>query len=205
MTEIKTKIKICGITRLEDALLAEDLGADYIGFVFTRHSKRQVMPKQARLIIQHLTRAKPIGVFVEQDLAETRKIAEHTGLLGIQHHVYFKEGFAPYFYIHAQSFEGAQSIENLGQYKKADAFLIDSAIKGIYGGTGKNFNWDVLPHSQIDKIIIAGGIGPGNVAKALHYKPFGIDLSSHVESTQGIKDPALLKQLFKEIHNAKNV
>lgn len=200
-----TKVKICGITRVEDALFAESLGADFIGFIFTRHSKRQIEVEQAIAIVKRLTSAKPIGVFIEQDYDETQEIARAAGLFGIQHYSYFAEGFASYFYIHAQNFYDAQPFDAFLNKPGPDVFLIDHAVKGLYGGTGQSFDWSALPKDRMHKMIIAGGIGPNNVMQALHFNPYAIDLSSSVEVAPGIKDHRLLERFFKEMNNANQL
>lgn len=196
----RPKIKICGITRPEDALKAQALGADYIGFIFTKYSPRQITATQARAMTALLTTARPVGVFVEQDLQQTLEIAATAGLHGIQHHRYFhREALAPYFYIHVCSSDALPEFDFSAQLDSIGALLVDKAAPGTYGGTGQSFDWRALPPAQMARIIIAGGIGPDNIAAALALRPFGVDLSSRVESAPGIKDHHKMEQLFEII------
>lgn len=199
---MKTRIKICGITRVEDALLAEKLGADFIGLILTHHSKRSISADHARDIAGALTTAKPIGVFVEQDFAETINLARHIGLHGVQHYTYFDAGFAPFFYIHAQSI-AAEQHPNMG-FSSADALLMDTKVGSQHGGTGQTFDWSVLPPVHLSRTIIAGGITPDNIADALRLTPYAVDLSSGIEDSPGIKNAQKLQQLFKEVHHVRN-
>lgn len=192
-------IKICGITNLEDALYAEKCGADFLGFIFTQHSKRKVSPQHVKEIVAHLSAAKPIGVFIEQSHEETLEIAQDCNLFGVQHHSYFAQGFDNFFYIYAHGFSAQKPIDNIINQPGPNKFLIDHTTKTQYGGTGQSFDWSALPAAHMDDIIIAGGIGPDNVREALSYSPFAIDLSSRVEIAPGQKDHRLLDQLFQEI------
>lgn len=198
---MRSKIKICGITRVEDALLAEELGADYIGLIFTSQSKRMVSVSQAGAITSRLTRVKPVGVFIEQDFGETLAIAAAAGLAGIQHYSLFDRKPGAYTYIYAQNAAGAADFSQ----PVPDYFLLDSHVDGQKGGTGQVFDWAKMPEQGCEKIFMAGGIGPHNIAEAMRYKPYAIDLSSGVEESPGIKDHKKLKQLFAEIENAEQL
>lgn len=199
---MKTKVKICGITREDDALLAEKLGADFIGFIFSKYSKRQVHPDQAEQMISKLTTAKPVGVFVEQDLEETLSIARQAGLYGIQHHGFFEEGIKDFFYIHTVPVSDQDLAGDIFNISAPDAFLCDTKVKGQYGGTGQSFDWSILPEEQIHKIIIAGGVGAHNISDILKTGAYAADLSSSVESAPGIKDHHKLREFFKEYKDA---
>lgn len=198
-----SKIKICGITRVEDALLAEALGADFIGMIFTRESKRQVVVDQAKEIASKLTSALPVGVFIEQDFDETVGIAREAGLRGVQHHALLFQKPAPFFYIHAHGVTGEVRADVFSD-PAPDYILLDSHAAGQKGGTGKVFDWQYMPAHHRARIFMAGGIGAHNIAAALALKPYAVDLSSSVEESPGIKGHQKLKLLFAEIENAKN-
>lgn len=199
---MRSKIKICGITRAEDALLAEELGADFIGLIFTRTSPRCVTVEQARQITARLTRARAIGVFVEQNFDETTAIAAATGLSGIQHYTLFPAKPAPCFYVHAHAVQG-KTEESLLNHSAPDYLLLDTYSKNQHGGTGKIFDWSILPTLHRHRIFLAGGIGPHNIRQALSHYPYAIDLSSGVEDRPGIKSAEKLKHLFAEIDHAR--
>lgn len=200
---MRPKIKICGITRLEDALIAEDLGADYIGMIFTSKSRRTVDRDTAFQISSELKKAKTIGVFVEQSRQESISISGETLLSGIQHFDLFdrKPPGLSYFYsvrvkntLHDSVFES-----NIPDY-----FLLDAHSDSGLGGTGKTFDWSIIPLHIMQKTIIAGGINAGNISKVIRLNPYAIDLSSSIESAPGMKDHSKMRSLFKEIDNACN-
>lgn len=197
---MRSKIKICGITRLEDALLAESLGTDFIGLILTAKSPRRVPVEAARDIARRLTRAKPIGVFVEQNYAETAALARNIGLAGVQHGTVFDRRPECEFYIHARPAGGDMTVGAVA----ADYTLFDTHKPGQHGGTGEAFDWSLLPPDRA-RIFLAGGINPRNVAKALAQYAYAIDLSSGVESAPGVKDHAKLKHLFTEIDHARQL
>lgn len=198
---MRSNIKICGITRIEDALLAEELGADFIGLIFTRPSPRCITPGQAREITSRLTRAKAVGVFVEQNFEETLAIAKTAGLAGIQHYSLPEKKPAPYFCIYAQAVQGVVD-DTVFQHPVPDYILLDTYSVRQHGGTGRSFDWSLIPPAHHHRIFIAGGIGPHNIAAALALRPYAIDLSSGVEDSPGIKSHEKLNHLFAEINYA---
>jgi phosphoribosylanthranilate isomerase len=195
-------VKICGITRPEDAELAASLGAWAIGFNFWEGSKRRVDPAVAAGIARALRRkVEPVGVFVNPTLDEVVRLAEGVGLTHVQLHG--DEG--PAFCTAVAERTGARVIKALRVGSGADIrsaarfhtdfHLLDAAAGPAYGGTGQTFDWELVTQRRSHvPLILSGGLTPENVAEgiaAVH--PWGVDVASGVESAPGIKDPAKLE------------
>lgn len=204
----KTKVKICGNTSVEDAAIAAELGADYLGFIFTE-SKRQITPQKALEIIQELPNfSNFVGVFFNQPREEVLKIAEQLRLPYLQFHGSEPALYCDYFknlgYSIIKSFRIRDefSLRRIGEYN-ADAFLFDTWSKNEKGGTGQAFDWNLVPKNSfiLEKLFLAGGLTPKNVRSAVQtVKPFAVDVASGVESSPGKKNQALLKAFFEEVH-----
>ena len=193
------RVKICGITRPEDAELAASLGAWAIGFILWPQSKRAADPAVAAGIARTLRRqVEIVGVFVNPTLDEVAGAAESIGLTHVQLHG--DEG--PSFCTAVAQRTGVQVIKALRIGSKADmrdaerfhtAFhLLDADAGSAYGGTGRTWNWDLIGarRSKIP-VLLSGGLDPDNVAEAIAaVQPWGVDVASGVESAPGIKDPA---------------
>jgi phosphoribosylanthranilate isomerase len=192
-------VKICGITRHEDAEQAAALGAWAIGFNFWPGSRRRVDPAVAAGIARELRRkVEPVGVFVNPTLDEVVRIAEGVGLTHVQLHG--DEG--PSFCTAVAERTGARVIKALGVGSGADVrdaerfhtdfHMFDAAAGSAYGGTGRTFDWALVAQRRSKvPLILSGGLTPENVAEgiaAVH--PWGVDVASGVESAPGIKDPA---------------
>ncbi|MGB9641809.1 MAG: phosphoribosylanthranilate isomerase [Candidatus Ratteibacteria bacterium] len=199
------KVKICGITQKKDAEQCDALGVDYLGFNFYRLSKRYILPEKARDIISILKRAKPIGIFVEQDLDYIKMIVDICHLYGIQIHGTER----PEFCYRVRKLFPDQIIIQVFRIKETvpanlrdfdtDYYLFDSFDSASPGGTGKPFNWTVLQKLQpvAQKSFIAGGINPENVGRLIaRINAYGIDIASGVEKAPGIKDIEKVKQLL---------
>ncbi len=196
------RVKICGITRPEDAELAVSLGAWAIGFILWAQSKRAADPAVAAGIARTMRRqVELVGVFVNPTLDEVVGAAESIGLSHVQLHG--DEG--PSFCTAVAQRTGARVIKALRIGSKADmrdaerfhtAFhLLDADAGSAYGGTGRTWNWELIGarRSKIP-VLLSGGLGPDNVAEAVAaVQPWGVDVASGVESEPGIKDPAKLE------------
>jgi phosphoribosylanthranilate isomerase len=192
-------VKICGITRPEDAELAAALGAWAIGFNFWPGSKRRVDPAVAAGIAREMRRkVEPVGVFVNPTLDEVVRLVEGVGLTHVQLHG--DEG--PSFCAAVAQRTGARVIKALGVGSGADIrdaerfhtdfHMFDAAAGSAYGGTGRTFDWALVQqrHSQVP-LILSGGLTPENVAEGIAtVRPWGVDVASGVESAPGVKDPA---------------
>jgi phosphoribosylanthranilate isomerase len=201
-----TKVKICGITRTQDALAAAELGADALGFNFWPRSKRRVEVEKAAEIASELPPfVLRVGVFVNQPRAEVVRIASRTGMQAVQLHgdesPQFCSGF-PLPVIKAVRVEGPRTLAGLDAYTVA-AFLLDSPSPG-YGGSGVPFDWDLVGEIGEDRpIILAGGLTPTNVAAAVRkVKPYAVDVAGGVESRPGIKDHRKLARFIRAAKQA---
>jgi phosphoribosylanthranilate isomerase len=200
------KVKICGITNLEDALTAIDAGADALGFVFHPKSPRHVFPEQAAAIIRHLPPfMQTVGLFVDEPLDMVNATVDQCGLDLVQLHGVEKPGYCDSVrrrVIKTFRVKDITSLEPMRDYRVA-AFLLDAWSPAAHGGTGQTFNWEIAScAAQSNRIILAGGLTPENVAEAVrNVRPYGVDVSSGVESGPGKKDSC---RIFDFISNAKS-
>jgi phosphoribosylanthranilate isomerase len=200
------RIKICGITNLEDALLAADLGANALGFIFYAKSPRCVAPEAAREIIRQLPPfVLSVGVFVNEEAARVRDLAARVGLDWVQLH-----GQEPPDYCRSLGrrvlkgfrIQDEKSLKDLEAYHGAvQALLLDTYKKGQTGGTGETFDWELARRAQsYGPIVLAGGLTAANVAQAIKtVQPQAVDVASGVEAAPGKKDPEKLKAFFSAI------
>ncbi len=204
------KIKICGITNREDALMAAGLGADMLGFVFWERSPRSITPEAAALIIKELPPdLMTVGVFVDEAAARVNEIVDIVGLTIAQLHGAESIEYCGSIkgrYIKALRVKDADSLRCLTYYH-AEAILLDTFVKGRPGGTGASFDWSLLADMDYDgDIILAGGLTPDNIEDALgHYLPYAVDISSGVEASPGKKDPEKIKKFIEKVRGFKNV
>jgi len=202
------KVKICGITNVDDAMAAVDFGADALGFVFYRGSPRYISSDDAAEIARKLppfiTR---VGVFVDEKTEEIEKIIASTGIDIIQLHGEETPDMCRFSrrIIKAIRVKSLESLDSLVNYKgRVSAFVLDTVAPDIVGGTGLIFNWDIAEYAkQFGRIILAGGLNPDNISEAVRrVRPYGVDVSSGIELKKGKKDHNKLK-LF--IERAKGV
>jgi phosphoribosylanthranilate isomerase len=200
------KIKICGITNVEDALLAVDLGADALGFMFYKESKRNIRPHEAHKIISKLPPfITTVGVFVNQEPNEIRNTQEEAGFDIVQLHGDESPDFCKNFgrrIIKAIRVKDGTSLKEVESYP-AGTVLFDTYSEESYGGTGKSFKWEILRDFHTSKrIILSGGLSPENVAQAIGIvNPYGVDVSSGVEEYPGKKSPEKLKKFIETVRN----
>ena len=202
---MNVRVKICGITNSEDAHAAVEYGADALGFVFAK-SPRQITKEQARDIIAELPPfVSPVGVFVDEKADMIKEICDFCGIHTVQLHgneqpSYLKE-LEGYKLIKAFRVKEEDDLKQLANYKP-HAFLLDSYVKGVMGGTGVSFKWEIARQAhKYGTIILSGGLTPKNVKEAIQMvKPYAVDVSSGVESSPGKKDKSLVKRF---IANAK--
>jgi phosphoribosylanthranilate isomerase len=202
---IEMRVKVCGITSYEDAVLALDQGVDALGFNFYRPSPRYIDPAEARKIIRRLPPLwVSVGLFVNaaiEDLLEASRVA---GVQALQLHGDETPGYcrkiSGWPLLKAIRI-GADSIrENLQEYP-VQAFVLDVKDDSLFGGTGKSFDWR-LAQGIDHPVMLAGGLRPDNVREAiLTVKPYGVDVCSGVESSPGRKDRGLLVQFMNEVRN----
>lgn len=202
----RTKIKICGITNTEDAKAAVDFGADALGFIFYKKSKRYVDPGVARSIISSLPPfITPVGVFVNQELDEISEVKKTAGFQVAQLHGDETPDFVssiPFKVIKAVRISDKSDLDKVAQYS-SQAILFDTYSEKEYGGTGKSFDWGILKDfSSTKNIILSGGLNPENVLEAVRIvKPYAVDVSSGVEEEPGKKDHLKIKKFIEAIKN----
>lgn len=197
------KVKICGITSLEDALAAVEAGADALGFVFYPESPRFIDPGEARAIIARLpVFITSVGVFVDESEDLIRRIIREGGIQVLQFHgsespilcTRFREKA-----IKAIRIKDAESIREMQMYD-VDTFLLDTMVDGTKGGTGRTFNWKYAEMAkEHGRIILSGGLNPSNVEEAVRrVNPYGVDVSSGVEQSPGVKDHHKIREFVRE-------
>ena len=206
-----TPVKICGITRAQDARLAERLGAWALGFNFYEKSPRAVAPADAWKIRRKLApTTQAVGVFVNWKPEVIMYLVHALQLTSVQLHgdetpkqLAYLEDDLPV--IKAFRAGSGFSMSNFKKFRRASYFLLDSAAKkDQFGGTGKTFDWSIAQRAPAKhKIILAGGLTPENVGEAiLTVRPYAVDVASGVESRPGLKDPAKLRDFFAEVARA---
>jgi len=200
------KVKICGITNLEDASLAVNLGADALGFIFAP-SPRQISPEAVRPIIRSLPPfVKSVGVFVNQDPEIIRDTMQFCGLDMVQMHGDEPPELCSRFMpdvIKALRIKDKSDLESVLPYKAAvRALLLDTYSENSAGGTGRTFDWDLaigIKGTGIP-IILAGGLGPSNIQEAVsRVRPYAVDVNSGIEERPGKKSRTLMEELFERI------
>ncbi|MCJ7766151.1 MAG: phosphoribosylanthranilate isomerase [Thiovulaceae bacterium] len=182
------KVKICGITNYDDAIMAVEAGADALGFVFYPPSPRYITPKKAKNIIERLPPfVEKVGLFVNEDAASINAMSQESGITLCQIHFQAPQETldaltTPYIQVtRAKSEEEIAELD--GQYRLVDAYC------EAYGGMGKRLNLEWFKGRDNSHIILAGGLSPDNVQETLEYGFYGVDVSSGVEKAKGIKDP----------------
>jgi phosphoribosylanthranilate isomerase len=201
------KIKICGITNLDDAMAAAEYGADALGFNFYKKSPRYIEPEKAAEIIYQLPPlVLPVGVFVNEHEKRVREIQSLTGIQVLQFHGDESPEFCERFesrVIKAFQVKDKESFHSLAHYK-VGAFLLDSYKDGLKGGTGVTFNWHLaVVAKSFGRIILAGGLNPDNVVEAAKLvQPYAVDVAGGVEKEKGIKDHTKLKKFIVEVRRA---
>ncbi len=201
------RIKVCGMTRLEDAMKAVELGADAIGFIFYRKSPRGVTLAQAKAIIKELPPfVHRVGVFVNESVERINSFVEKLGLDLVQLHG--DESPADCRKIRARVLKAIRvadqsSLARLNQFK-VDGFLLDTFHPDAYGGTGQVFDWKLAKQAgKLGRIIVAGGLNAGNVKEAIQKaRPYGIDVCSGVEKTPGSKDHKKMRAFIDAVRSA---
>jgi len=198
-------VKVCGITRQQDADLAVELGATAIGFVFWPGSPRYVKPEQARSIAAALPETvSKVGVFVDEPAALVGALADHVGLTDVQLHGAESSDYIrtmPRRVIKAIGLKNAQ-MPRLDAYGEDVLILLDAYDPVRHGGTGQMVDWSTARAvATLRPTILSGGLRPENVSEAIvAVKPFGVDVSSGVESAPGIKDPSRMRSFFEALH-----
>lgn len=200
--------KICGITRIEDALSAVEAGADAIGLVFYAKSPRAVTVLQARAIIAALPPfVTTVGLFVDASRCELGEILDAVPLDLLQFHGDETpadcEGYHRPYIKTLRVKPGDDIAAQVALYKKASGVLLDTYVPGIPGGTGEAFDWSLVPQGLKMPIILAGGLSAENVAQAIaQVRPYAVDVSGGVEIAKGIKDAGKIRAFMQAVKAA---
>ncbi|RFC36562.1 MAG: phosphoribosylanthranilate isomerase [Candidatus Nitrotoga sp. LAW] len=200
-----TRIKICGITRVEDVLAAAHSGADALGLVFYDRSPRYVTLEQAT----GLAAAIPpfvtlVGLFVNPSAEAVQEILRQVPLDVLQFHGEEEPKFCAQFnrpYLKAVRVKyGVDLVQCAARYKDAQGLLLDAFIEGTHGGTGVSFDWALIPHNLPLPVVLSGGLHVNNVVDAIkQVRPWAVDVSSGVEAAKGIKDVAKIAAFINEV------
>ncbi|MEJ2685676.1 MAG: phosphoribosylanthranilate isomerase [Gammaproteobacteria bacterium] len=206
-SRVRTRVKICGITRPEDGVAAAELGADAIGLVFHPHSPRAVSIDQANAVVEALPPfVTVVALFVDAPQAAIRSVLEAVPVDLLQFHGAERApactGFARR-YIKAISMRpGLDVAAAMADHPDAAAFLLDAFHPAVAGGSGQRFDWERVPGERPRPVILAGGLDPGNVVEAIRrVRPYGVDVSSGVEAAKGVKDPVRLRQFIEGVRH----
>jgi phosphoribosylanthranilate isomerase len=204
---MRTRIKICGITRPEDALAAADAGADAIGFVFYPPSPRFVSIERAIEIRDALSPfIQTVALFVNASRAEAEAVLERVRPSMLQFHGEETPAFCSAFgtpWVKAcRVKQGVDLLEYFRSYPGASGWLADAFVEG-YGGAGQSFDWSLVPAERERPLVLSGGLTKENVREAIRrVRPWAVDVSSGVESAKGIKDAAKIAAFIREVNNA---
>ncbi|MBK6756929.1 MAG: phosphoribosylanthranilate isomerase [Moraxellaceae bacterium] len=203
----RTRVKICGITRVADALDAIALGADALGFVFYAPSPRAVSAQTVQNIVAQLPPfVSTVGLFVDATPQEVQSVLAQVPLSLLQFHGDETNEYCQQFgvpWIKALRMEPDSDIlAKIAQYPQAQGILLDAWHPHLKGGTGQTFDWRHWPHSN-KALILAGGLTPENVTEAIHFtKPYAVDVSGGVEASKGIKEFTLLQAFMAGVNAA---
>lgn len=202
---MRTRVKICGLTREEDVHAAVTAGADALGLVFYESSPRNVAVQQAAALVRHIPAfVTVVGLFVNAKQGFIDDIVQQTRLDLLQFHgdepVAFCEQFDRPYIKALRVREDTDIAAFAGQYATARGLLLDTYQAGKPGGTGEVFNWDLIPEDVPLPIILAGGLTPANVAAAIRQvRPYAVDVSGGVERDKGIKDKDKIYAFMQEV------
>nr|WP_177429560.1 MULTISPECIES: phosphoribosylanthranilate isomerase [Pseudomonas] len=207
MTVVRSKI--CGITRIEDALAAVEAGADAIGLVFYGKSPRAVSIEQAAVILQALPPfVTSVGLFVDMPRDELQQLLQRLPLDLLQFHGDESpadcEGHGRPYIKALRVRPGEDVAAAMAPYAGARGILLDTFVEGVPGGTGASFDWSLVPENAAKPIILAGGLDAGNVATAIRQvRPYAVDVSGGVEASKGIKDAGKIRAFVRAVRDAR--
>ncbi|MBQ4853303.1 phosphoribosylanthranilate isomerase [Rhodanobacter sp. B2A1Ga4] len=202
------RIKCCGMTRVGDAQLAARLGADAIGLVFTARSRRQVTLARAREIVAALPPfVATVALFMDDEPGLVRQVLDDVRPTLLQFHGSESDAWCAQFghpFLKAIAMgEGVAALPRLREYPRAAGLLLDGHAAGEAGGSGRTFDWSLLPSDLAQPLILAGGLHAGNVGAAVRAaRPWAVDVASGVESAPGIKDPTRLEAFIRAVREA---
>ncbi|WP_020563324.1 phosphoribosylanthranilate isomerase [Methylosarcina fibrata] len=203
---MRTRVKICGFTRVEDAVCAARLGVDAIGLVFYPPSPRNVEIAQAVRMVEALPAfVSVVALFVDEEESRIREVLRRVPVDCLQFHGDESAETCRRYgkrYIKAVRMRPGTDIPALArQYNDAAGLLLDAWHPGVQGGSGSRFDWELIPENCALPIVLAGGLEAGNARKAIHtVKPYALDVSSGVEAEKGVKDAAKMAAFMSEVN-----
>lgn len=204
-----TRIKFCGLTRAEDVRLAVELGVDYIGLVFAPHSPRRLLLGQARMLRDLVPEEiAVVALVMDNTRTDIEHLVESLQPDLLQFHGAEDDAFAtsfgrPYWKAIAMGGQDESVFASLSDYPGAHGFLFDGHAAGEQGGSGQRFDWRRMPTSTDRPFLLAGGLSPENVGLALRTaRPWGVDVSSGIESGPGIKDAEKMRRFVDAARDA---
>ncbi|CAM3213749.1 N-(5'-phosphoribosyl)anthranilate isomerase [Ectopseudomonas mendocina] len=206
---MRVRSKICGITRVEDALAAVEAGADAIGLVFYAKSPRAVSVEQAAEIVQALPPfVTSVGLFVNMPREQLLAVLQQVPLDLLQFHGDESpaecEGYGRPYIKALRVRPGENVAAAMAPYAGARGILLDTFVEGVPGGTGAAFDWSLVPQGVARPIILAGGLEAHNVAAAIRQvRPYAVDVSGGVEASKGIKDAGKIRAFVKSVRDAQ--
>lgn len=204
---MRTRVKICGMTRPEDVRSAVNGGADAVGFVFYPPSPRFLEVEQARTLARDVPPfVASVALFVNPPVEQVRGVVERLRPSMLQFHGEESPEFCAQFgvpYLKAcRVREGIDLLKYLRPFSAAAGWLLDSHV-AEYGGVGESFDWSLVPAETARPLVLSGGLTPGNVGEAIRrVRPWAVDVSSGVEASKGIKDAAKIAAFIAEVRNA---
>ena len=191
------RVKICGITNLDDALHAVACGADALGFVFYRYSPRYIAPEAARRIVEALPPfVERVGLFVNETQSYIESVCQQTGMSRAQLHFDIDESFLQGFSVATLPVVRAATQDDVTRF--APRYRLVDAFCESYGGSGKRLNLEWFEGVDCSRIVLAGGLTPDNVKELRGYGFYGVDVSSGVEATKGKKDPRKVEAFIRD-------
>lgn len=207
---MRTRVKICGVTRAEDAIAAAEYGADAIGFVFYESSPRCIKPEVAAEIASFLPPfVSIVGLFVDADPEQVARTLSELPVDVLQFHGAESPAYCEQYdrpYIKAVRVEAGTPVrETVDSYASAQGVLLDSYHPVEKGGTGESFDWTLIPIDLPRPVILAGGLSPSNVATAVRsVRPYAVDVSSGVEISKGIKSAQKIKAFIDSVNRTED-
>ena len=207
---MRTRVKICGVTRPEDAAMAADLGADAVGLNFWPPGSRCIDGDRAGEIVSVLPpMVTPVGVFVDPEQRHVEGVLARAGLSVLQFHGDESPSECERYglpYIKVVRVRGGEDWAEIeARYAGARALLLDSYRRNVPGGTGAVFDWSLVPAGRAKPLVLAGGLRVDNVAQAVHsVRPYAVDVCGGVEESPGRKSPALVGAFIREVFNANS-
>ena len=206
---MRTRVKICGITREQDAMAAAEYGADAIGFVFYEPSPRYVSVERAASIARELPPfLTTVALFVNADADTIASVVDQVGIDLLQFHGQECPDFCARHrrpWIRAVRVKpDTDLLAAQAEFAAGRGLLLDAYRPGVPGGTGETFDWERIPGELAPRIVLAGGLNPENISDAVRrVRPYAVDVSGGVEAARGIKDPHKIKAFIKEVRSAE--